>query len=184
MTPGPGSEGKARLFAALDLPDRVRAALHSWRPSDPGLRGVGQESLHLTLAFLGWREQADAERIGALVTGCAGPVRELEVGEPRWLPARRPRVLAVELRDGRGELEALQARVSAALAGGAGYVPEKRQFLAHITVARVRRGAHPMPGELPVPPQLSFDGAALTLYRSHLGAAGARYEPVASAALG
>lgn len=180
MTPGPGSQ-KARLFAALDLPDDVRSALCSWRPSDPALREVAPESLHVTLAFLGWGEEVDAERIGALVTACAAPVRGLAVGEARWLPVRRPRVLAVALRDGRGELAALQARVSAVLEAAAGYAPERRQFLAHVTVSRVRRGARPHGGELPALPELSFDGAALTLYRSHVSASGARYEAVARA---
>ena len=48
----------------------------------------------------------------------------------------------------------------------------------HVTVARVRRGARAPSGDLRPPPQLPFRPNALTLFRSHLGSAGARYELV------
>ena len=44
------------MFIALDLPDRVRGAIAAWGRRelvDPALRPVAEESLHITLAFLG-----------------------------------------------------------------------------------------------------------------------------------
>jgi 2'-5' RNA ligase len=93
-------------------------------------------------------------------------------------------VLTVELADPSGTLAALQAAVSVALVDALGIVPERRRFLPHVTVARVRRGAVPRRGGLPdVPwePGRPFPGEAVTLFRSHLNRTPptpARYEPL------
>ena len=53
---------KLRLFVALDLPAPARAALAAFRAAaaDPAIwRPVPDEALHLTLAFLGHRPEAD-----------------------------------------------------------------------------------------------------------------------------
>jgi 2'-5' RNA ligase len=173
---------QVRLFAALDLPGEVRDALAAWARDAVGdreeLRLVAPESLHVTLCFLGGRPEADAARIGELVAGCAGPAGGLRLGEAVWFAPRRPRVLAAAVADADGSLAALQGRVSEALAAGAGFEPEARPYRPHVTVARVRGGARVRPEALEPPPPLAFDGAAVTLYRSHPGRTGARYEPV------
>src|SRR5919197_1486432 len=82
---------RARLFVALDLPDRVREDLEAWQ------------------------------------------ARELT--DPALRPGR-PRLFAVE-----GESPAtseLQAELSQRLEAERFYVPEKREFWTHVTVARVR----------------------------------------------
>jgi len=103
-----------RLFVALDLPEQVRAALAEWgaqavdRAGDV-LRAVPPENLHLTLAFLGAREETQAEAIGAIVTTSAGNTCNLSLGAPLWLPPRRPGVLTVEVSDATGALAGLHA---------------------------------------------------------------------------
>jgi RNA 2',3'-cyclic 3'-phosphodiesterase len=177
---------KARLFVALDLPEAVRGALAGWAvehaPRSP-VRLVAPESLHVTLCFLGWREEAEAGQLGELVAGCAAPVRELSAAAASWLPRRRPRVLAIDLADPQEALSALQGRLSDTLASAAGYQPESRPYRPHVTVARVRRGARVRAVELPPPRVDTFAGTALTLYRSRLYRAGARYEPLRRVAL-
>ena len=76
-----------------------------------------------------------------------------------------------------------QAALSRALESGGWYVPEKRRFLAHVTVARVRKGARVRREELPPPAADALRGSTVTLYRSRLGAGGARYEPLYSVEL-
>jgi 2'-5' RNA ligase len=174
----------ARLFAAADLPVGVRESLVTWAHQavgdDRALRLVSPHALHVTLCFLGWREAGDAERLSELVLACAAPARELGVGRVLWLAPGRPHVLTVGLDDTRGELSALQGRVQDALVAGAGYMPEGRDFLPHVTVARVRRGERPLRRGLPPLPTLEpFACPSLTLYRSQLGPGGARYEPLA-----
>jgi RNA 2',3'-cyclic 3'-phosphodiesterase len=179
--PAASAPPKARLFIALDLPTPVVEALVAWRDAAldgrRGLRPVAPEALHVTLAFLGWREEAAIAPLGELVQACARPVGELALGAALWLPRSRPRVLAVALADPHGELLALQERLVGALVDRGWYEPEARPFLAHVTVARVRKDARVRAEPLAPPPTRTFAGAALTLYRSRLEPRGARYEP-------
>jgi len=177
-----------RLFVALDLPEAVQGALAEWGTKAAGgagcaLRAVPPESLHLTLAFLGAREEREAEAIGAIVTATTGATPTLSLGAPLWLPPRRPGVLTVQVDDHTGALTTLHASVVAAVHAGTEITPEARPFRAHITVARVRRGQHFRPHHLPEPPTASFPATALTLYRSITSPKGARYEPLARGAL-
>ncbi len=141
-------------------------------------------SLHLTLAFLGERSQDDAAAVGAALAGVARPVVALSLGAARWLPPRRPRVLAVDVVDGDGALGALQAALVAALGAAIGYVPEHPEYLAHVTVARVR-GRAPLAARAarrelpPVDGMGPFAAPALTLMRSRTDPDGARYEALA-----
>src|SRR4051812_33033692 len=171
-----------RLFVAAELPADVVEALVRWRPSADGLRALAPEALHVTLAFLGWRDDADAPAVAGLLEGLARPVGGLSVVQALWLPRRRPRVLAVELHDADGALAALQSETAAALSEAIDWQPERRPFLAHVTVARVRGGAR-APALAPPPEAGTFAAAALTLFRSHLSPSGSRYEPVARVAL-
>lgn len=185
-----GAEQRLRLFVALDLPDHARDSLLDWREvalrriSD--LRPVAQEALHATLCFLGSRPASEVQAIAAAcddATRSAGAIAELSFAAGRWLPPRRPRVLAVELDDPAGALGRVQSAVSAALAQHGWYRAEKRPFLAHVTVARVRARARVSATDLPAVPPLAFRAGAVTLYRSRLQPSGARYESLASVPL-
>ena len=191
----------ARLFAAVELPAIVRGELLAWtqsvagsRPARAGreaagaLRVLEAASLHLTLCFLGSRPVEEiALATGAVAEALDGYLEgapELSLGAPLWLPPKRPRALAVEVRDDSGALLRLQGALAEALAGTIDWQPELRRFKAHITVARVPRGVRVnAPDELAAPAPLQFAGAAVTLYRSRLSRAGAQYEPLARAEL-
>jgi 2'-5' RNA ligase len=185
-----GGDERARLFVALELPGEVRDQLAAWRDdvlaaaAEPGvLRAVAVDSLHVTLCFLGSLEVGSIEAIAAACSVVrAMPAPLLRVSGGIWLPARRPSVLAVSLDDLGGRLHAVQSALSDALAEGAWYTPEKRAFLPHVTVGRVTRGARVgRRTELPeVPGELTFTATTVTLFRSRLSAAGARYEGLAS----
>lgn len=174
---------------ALELPDEIRDALVGWREqimsSEPALRAVAPGSLHATLCFLGWRQGAEVERILRACGAVAGaPAPRLSLADPVWLPPRRPRVLAVELGDQQGRLAGLQSALSRALAAGGWYEPERRPYRAHVTLARLRRGGSARPRRLDPPAAASFTADRITLYRSRLGAGGARYEALGAVELG
>ncbi len=102
------STERARLFVGLDLPDIARSALVQWRAdhlSDvAGVRWrlIEPEAFHVTLCFLGGRAVADIDPIAAACQVAASrPAVELSLGAPVWLPARRPRAIAVKLVDAR-----------------------------------------------------------------------------------
>ena len=180
-----------RLFVALDLPASVRAGIAAWGAeelTDPALRPVAEESLHVTLAFLGGRLPAEVEPAAAIVRDSgAAPAPLMELLEPVGKPSRRRAgVWALPVLS--AGAEQLQAEVSDRLVAAGLYKPEKRPFWPHVTVARVRpeaRGSRrpavvaKPPGELPAALSEPFLGVRLGLYRSELKSTGARYVPLA-----
>jgi 2'-5' RNA ligase len=186
---GDASQERVRLFVALDLPEGVRETIVGWgrRVLDEAaaVRLLTPESLHVTLCFLGSQPASHAGPILAACRVAADfPAPGLSLGRAVWLPVRRPRVLAVSLEDPLGALGELQGALSDRLSAAGWYVAERRRFLPHVTVARVARGAAPVPRGVSDPPRVDFAGTRVTLYRSRLQTGGARYEPLGSEALG
>ncbi len=185
---------RARLFVALDLPDEVREGIAVWGGralADPALRPVAPESLHITLAFLGYRPEKEIEQIAEVVRESAGPAPWVELLDPVQRPPRgRARLFALPVLS--PGAESLQAGLERKLVEGGFYEPEKRPFWPHVTVARVRpeaRGSRrpavvsdPL-GKLPEGLSEAFLGVRLALYRSDLQPTGARYVPLAQVEL-
>lgn len=179
------------MFVALDPPPEARAAIAAWRDELTAGRGdlrpVRPEALHVTLAFLGWQDEADAARIAgaAFAPAAALPRPRLAASAVRAVPPRGPRLFALDLEDEAGAAAGLQAAVSAALESERVYRPERRPFWPHLTLARVRRGERRVAplAELP-PPAEPFEAAELVLYRSTLQPQGAVYDPLARRPLG
>lgn len=186
----------------------MREQLAAWAAmlaaAERSLRPVRVESLHVTLCFLGNRPLCEVDTIGsACAAGVAsraapGPALSLATAAALGLPPRRPRLIAVRIDDRGGGLTRLEAAVSQALVEVGVLQPERRPFLPHVTVARVRRGAHlrSMPdaslrGGSDASLRGGFDALApcdfvadtVTLYRSHPGPGGSVYEPLHSAVL-
>src|SRR5260221_8448767 len=90
---------RVRLFVALDLPERVRAGIVAWGRealADPALRPVAPESLHITLAFLGYLAEKEIPRLGEIVEMSGAPAPSIELGDPAPRPERsRPRLFAL-----------------------------------------------------------------------------------------
>ena len=175
-----------RLFVAPDLPADARTTLAAWceAAAPAGVRRVPAGNLHVTLAFLGSRSREDAAATGALLSVVAGPLGELRTSGALRPPPRRPGVLSVALAAD-DALAALQAGLVARLVAAIGFEPEQRRFRPHVTVGRVARGT-PIDTRRalePDVPALAFEAPAVTLYRSHSGVGGARYEPLVRVAL-
>jgi 2'-5' RNA ligase len=189
---------RARLFVALDLPDRVRSGLVAWQREalgDPALRAIVPDALHVTLCFLNYHPERAIERIAQVVRAIE-PVPMTMRFEPETVatPRSRPRLFAVDA-PSEGAVE-LQAELSDRLEEERFYKPEKRPFWSHVTVARVKREkrasgkrrGRPMlveqpPDPLPAPLLEPFTATRVTLYRSFLRRTGAEYVPLASRGL-
>lgn len=185
---------RARLFVALDLPEWVRTRIEVWGRealADPVLRPVASESLHITLAFLGYLPEREVEPLAEIVGEVAGPAPRIELSDPAPRPERgRPRLFALPA-ESPGTVS-LQAGLEEKLVAARLYKPEKRPFWPHVTVARVRREERgsgrlaPVsrpPDELPKDLLQRFDGVRMTLYRSELQPWGAQYTPLAQVEL-
>ncbi len=182
---------RARLFVALDLPDGVREELALWGEralTDPALRPVSRDSLHVTLCFLGYLPEERITDVAAVVTGAAPrPVSMRLQAVPVAKPPRRPKLFAIDVEA--PAATQLQAQLEAALVAAGLYGPEKRPFWPHLTVARVRpergggrrpRRVEEPPGELPPTLVHTFASVRLALYRSNLRPEGAQYVSLAS----
>ena len=187
--PNPGSSdpnAALRLFVALELPDVARAVLVAFREeaADPEVwRPVADEALHLTLAFLGRRPAGDVTVVSSVLHDAAEAAPRLALAGGLLLPPRRARVLCAALEDPDGTLIDLQSRVSDELTAAGVYVPEKRPFRAHVTVARLRPRARAPRSVSQSPEPLEFAGGPLTLFESRLHPHGARYEPLTRVSL-
>jgi 2'-5' RNA ligase len=185
---------RARLFAALDLPDSLTAGIDAWGRkalADPALRPLPAASLHVTLVFLGYRPEKEIGRIGEIVEGLARQAPQIELRDPVQRPERgRPRLFALPIFS--PETVSLQGELEEELTAERLHEPERRPFWPHLTVARVRpegRGSkRPRPVERPPEglPQALLQpvrAVRLALYRSELKPQGAQYTPLAQVKL-
>jgi RNA 2',3'-cyclic 3'-phosphodiesterase len=175
-----------RLFLGIDVGSEARQALGEavgrLRRHAPDAKWVPPENLHATLVFLGWieDEQVDALRRAIDEVASRHPATHLRLaGGGSFGAKKRPRVLFAALE---GDVEPL-ARAQAELEQSMeafGYVPEKRPYHAHVTLARARdpRGdaglakcVEPLGALEPLP----VDVREIVLYQSTLGRSGARY---------
>ncbi len=185
---------RARLFVALDLPGALRDGIVAWgrrELDDPALRVVPGESLHVTLAFLGYMPEKEIGRLAGIVEGLDGPAPSIELADPVARPSRgRPRLFALPAIS--PAAVDLQARLERGLVAERLYEPENRPFWPHVTVARVKsegkgsrrpRRVEKAPGGLPGELLHGTSCVRVTLYRSEIQPQGARYAPLAQVEL-
>jgi RNA 2',3'-cyclic 3'-phosphodiesterase len=182
--------GRQRVFIALDLPEWVREGLTAWGRAelvDPALRPTRPESLHLTLVFLGNRDEAEVDKIAAVVQRSGAPAPLMKLEDPISLPRRR-RASLFALPAPSPAVSDLQRGLVERLVTADLHKPEKRAFWPHVTVARVRAEGHGSrrpqavtrrPGDLPEGLKQAFGSVRLTLYRSEFQPGGSRYAPLA-----
>jgi 2'-5' RNA ligase len=179
---------------ALDLPEDLREGIVAWGNSelrDPALRVVAPESLHVTLAFLGYLPEREIERLGGIVRELGALAPTLRLEDPVAKPSlRRARLFALPANA--PAAAALQRELEQKLVAARLYQPEKRPFWPHVTVARIKSGGgrssrpavvEKPPGALPkklLEPALCV---RVTLYRSVLQPQGSRYTPLAQVEL-
>ncbi|NLL10186.1 MAG: RNA 2',3'-cyclic phosphodiesterase [Methanomicrobiales archaeon] len=130
-----------RLFVAIELPEEicrqffdVQTALRSSRAR---LSLVDQDSMHITLKFIGEVSGSLLPQITSVLQAINSPPFSMEVGLIGTNSQKAPRVVWAEV-DDHGPCRALAAEIDSSL-GTLGIEPEKRKFRPHITIARVRR---------------------------------------------
>ena len=176
-----------RAFVAIDLADKVRAALAREQARLKAacahyrdIRWTRPEGLHLTLKFLGEIEKAQATSVVAALQGLGGfdPFKAEVKGFGFFPDARRPRVFWVGLQ-GPPALSELAAGVEAALEP-LGFAPEHRPFKPHLTLARFDRPQSPATltaaiNDSSVGSVGQFEVSEFFLFESRLRPGGAEY---------
>ncbi len=185
-----------RLFLMIEVPDTWRAAAGAAQRAlagrvPPGtLRPVAEAHLHLTLRYLGEVEEGAVPALGRELSAVAPVDVTLALGGAGSFGGpRRTRVAWLAVDSEGGRLDALAGRVESAVVA-AGATPRSERFHAHLTLARVVRGAEPETRRavseaafaLPRAEAPPFRAREFALVRSHLagsGGHGPRYESIA-----
>jgi RNA 2',3'-cyclic 3'-phosphodiesterase len=179
------TDERARLFCALQLPPSAVAAIGAWQLAHLGVAAVGHtrivppENLHVTLAFLGPRPLGELPAIAHELREAAAAAAAADLRPLRYRETRTVGMLVCE--DVGGAAGALAAELSARLERLAVLRHDARRWLPHITVLRFRTPTGLSP---PVANTCSIHVVRSALYRSVLGAGGARYDALETAALG
>ncbi|HRX60868.1 MAG TPA: RNA 2',3'-cyclic phosphodiesterase [Candidatus Competibacter sp.] len=158
-----------RLFLALWPEDVERRQLAQLAASVAGRQRVRDANLHLTLVFLG---PTDATRLAAYKAALVDlPVPALELVLDRYGYWPVPRILWLGSSQTPPELYELVADLHRRLRG-CGFVPERRAFQAHMTLARKFPG--PAPEHPPAVP-IRWSIGQVALIESLLGKHGSEY---------
>jgi len=131
-----------RLFVGLEIPVEIGDRLASFRGGLPGARWINAENYHLTLRFIGDIDGRMAEEVDAALAE-ARPRHPVAINFEALdsFGGDRPHAVIARVQPSR-ELMDLQAEVERVVRR-AGLPPERRKFVPHVTVARLRN-AHPV----------------------------------------
>jgi RNA 2',3'-cyclic 3'-phosphodiesterase len=194
---------RLRLFLALRMPDEILDEVERWqRENLPGVRALGRDHLHVTLAFLGHRPAGELESIVDVLRAAAAAAGRIRLTPVRYRETRSVGMLVLD--DEADRATALAEDVQERLERLGVYERERRRWLPHLTVARwsgrrlggARPGAeaaalpplergHRRPRLQPqLPPRRTFVPSDAAAYVSRLEPGGARYAVLKSVALG
>ena len=126
-----------RLFAALTIPDDVRAMLAVLGGGVPGARWMDAATYHITLRFIGEVDPPVAEEIDAALAVLQAPGFTLQLaGVGQFDTGGKPRVLWAGVETNPALIH-LARKIDRAVVS-AGLPPEDRNYTPHVTLARLR----------------------------------------------
>lgn len=167
-----------RLFAAIDLPERIIDDICATYQAIPGAHWMTGEQLHITLRFFGETSAVQEEVLVKALGKISLPHFQLSLkGTGHFPPRKETRILWIGTAH-QPLLLQLQTLIEKASVR-CGFKHERRRFSPHLTVARLN-GAHPdriaryIVGNSLFMSE-PFEIHAFHLYSSHLGKEGARY---------
>jgi len=169
-----------RLFVAICLPEEVRNSLGSLQLGLANVRWIPNESLHLTVRFIGEVSTLDAEDIVGALGQIRTPPFEVRFGElGSFSSGNRIRSLWVGLEE-TGNLENLKRSVDRRLTN-VGVGPDSRKYIPHVTLGRVESRLSNLNQflnwtSLVLHPAVKVD--QFVLLESRLSKSGSKYIPV------
>jgi 2'-5' RNA ligase len=133
-----------RLFVALDIADEIRASIGRYVESvqnfAPEARWVKEESMHVTLKFIGEQSDTALENIKQALSTVAGQCASITFRGYGFFPtAKSARVFWIGMEAG-PELTSLAAEIDQKMAP-LGVPREQRKFSPHLTLARSAGGS-------------------------------------------
>ena len=178
-----GGRERLRLFCALRLPESAVEELSSWQNAAfgeiEGVRVLGREHLHVTLAFLGSRPAGELAGIEAELREAAFAAQPATLTVKGYRETRSVGMLVLEDEGGRAASMAVDLHERLERLGV--YERERRAWLPHLTVIRF----HQRPRLEPALPELGpFVTSDAAVYMSTLRPSGAQYSVLESVGVG
>lgn len=183
-----------RSFIAIELPKTMQSVLsdiqRDFKKSDADVRWVRPENIHLTLKFLGTVEESMIRSITDVLKKASGKSRAFTLalsGVGIFPDVRSPRVVWIGTKECAVLID-LQRDIEEGLAL-LGFEREKRKFTAHLTLGRFKsaRGKRTLMEILETCRGRefgSFGVGSISLMKSDLSQAGAKYMRIAEVWLG
>jgi 2'-5' RNA ligase len=183
QTASVGGRERLRLFCALRLPDDTVDELSLWQTEAfgrlDGIRVLGREQLHVTLAFLGSRPAGELDSIGAELREAARAAEPATLTVKGYRETRSVGMLVLEDEGGRAASLAVDLHERLERLGV--YERERRAWLPHLTVIRFRGRPRLRPS---LPDLGSFMTSDAAVYMSTLRPSGAQYSVLESVGVG
>jgi len=184
-----------RCFIAVEVPGPMKRAIgdmiDNLKKSGSDVKWLRPENIHITLKFLGSTEESLLDEVKESLSKKLSPYSPFYItisGIGCFPDERRPRVVWVGTHESSGQVRDVQRAIEAEMAKF-GFPSEERNFSPHLTIGRVKSREKiaaliTMLGEYR---QVSFgdlDVRGVTLMKSELNPAGAKYFPLAEIPFG
>ena len=178
---------RLRLFCALRLPENVVEELSGWQTEAfgeiEGVRVLGPEQLHVTLAFLGSRPAGELDAIATELRAAVLAAAPATLTVKGYRETRSVGMLVLEDEGGRASSLAVDLHERLERLGV--YERERRAWLPHLSVIRFRQHATRPRMTITTLPQLgSFVTSDAAVYMSTLRPSGAQYSVLESVGVG
>jgi RNA 2',3'-cyclic 3'-phosphodiesterase len=178
-----GGRERVRLFCALRLPDETVEELSRWQAEAfgeaGGVRVLGREQLHVTLAFLGSRPAGELDAIATELRAAALAAEPATLTVNGYRETRSVGMLVLD--DEGGRAASLAVDLHERLEGLGVYERERREWLPHLTVIRFRERPRLKPSLPELGPFVTSEAA---VYMSTLRPSGAQYSVLESVGVG
>jgi 2'-5' RNA ligase len=125
-----------RLFTGIELPDDIVGRLSMMRAGLSGAHWIDPDNYHITMRFAGDISDAEANHFAHALFDARFDSFDIELSGLGSFGGNKPRAIWAAVKPSR-ELELLQKAHERA-ARLAGLPPEKRNFVPHVTLARLR----------------------------------------------
>lgn len=133
-----------RVFIAIELPDKIKKELAliqgRMKPTPNKIKWVEPSSLHITLKFLGEIKEEILQNVFRTVEEVAAEFLPFYIeikGAGTFPDNSNPRVIWMGIEEGASQLSLLARQLEEKLSRE-GFPPEKRKWVPHLTLGRVK----------------------------------------------
>jgi len=181
-----------RTFIAIEMPAEVKSTLgrlqERLKRANADVKWVAPENIHLTLKFLGERDDKKIEQISEILDGTAQNHNSFyaSISTLGGFPSlNSPRVMWVGINGGEQECKSIYQELEEKISK-LGIPKEERPFSAHITIGRSRSASNRKElieclngsSDYLIKEALRFKVAHITLFKSTLNPQGPVYDPL------